>query len=54
MDSKRQVLATVVSNLLVRDGHIVSYQWKRPFEVLEMDPEGAFIADWWSLGGSNP
>ncbi len=54
IDKRREVLAMVCSNLMVRDGHIVSYQWKSPFEVLEMDDEGALLNKWWSLGGSNP
>lgn len=54
MDTRREVLATVCSNLMVRDGNIVSYQWKRPFDVLEMDSKGAIMSEWWSQGGSNP
>ncbi|MDR3686103.1 MAG: recombinase family protein [Coriobacteriia bacterium] len=54
IDSRREILAMVCSNLMVRDGNIVSYQWKSPFDVLEMDDEGALLNKWWSLGGSNP
>jgi hypothetical protein len=49
MDARREVLAAVCSNLMVRDGRIVSYQWKRPFEVLEMDSEGALLNKWWAV-----
>ena len=49
IDTRRSVLATVCSNLMVRDGRIVSYQWKRPFDVLEMDSEGAFLSTWWAV-----
>ena len=44
--TKRQILAGVLCNLKVEDGHIGSYQWKGPFEVLEMDSERAFISKW--------
>ena len=49
IDTRRSVLATVCSNLMVRDGRIVSYQWKRPFDVLEMDSEGALLNTWWAV-----
>jgi len=54
MGTRRSMLALVCSNLMVRDGNIVSYQWKSPFNVLEIDAEGALLNKWWSQGGSNP
>ena len=47
--TKREVLAGVLCNLSVEDGHIGSYQWKGPFELLEMDASGAFIHSWWAM-----
>jgi hypothetical protein len=44
--TKREVLAGVFCNLKVEGGHIGSYQWKGPLEVLEMDSERAFISKW--------
>ena len=46
-DVRREVLSAVLCNLSLQDGEIASYQWKRPFEVLEKDPKGAFIHQWW-------
>ena len=34
---------------MARDSNIVSYQWKSPFDVLEMDEEGALLAKWWAV-----
>lgn len=48
-DSRREVLQTVVCNLDVAEGHIVSYQWKGPFGLLEKEPSGAFIHPWWAM-----
>lgn len=50
---RREVLATVLSNLTVRDGRIASYQYKDPFGVLEMDSSGAFGHSWWALEDLN-
>ena len=50
---KREVLATVLSNLTVKEGRIASYQWKDPFGVLEMDSSGAFYQSWWARKDSN-
>jgi hypothetical protein len=33
----------------VEDGHIASYQYKRPFGVLEKDSKGAFLQTWWAM-----
>ena len=54
VESRREILAMVCSNLMVRDGRMVSYQWKSSFDVLEMDDEGALLNEWWAVGGSNP
>lgn len=43
---KRELLATVLCNLTLEEGNIASYQYKRPFDALERDPEGAFICSW--------
>jgi DNA invertase Pin-like site-specific DNA recombinase len=48
IETRREVLALTLSNLTLRDKEIVSYQWKRPFGVLESDPEGAFEETWWA------
>ena len=47
--TRREVLAIALSNLAVANGDIVSYQWKRPLDVLEMDTEGAFLNSWWAM-----
>ena len=47
--TKREVLAGVLCNLTVEDGHIGSYQWKGPFGFLERSPEGALIHSWWAM-----
>jgi hypothetical protein len=33
----------------VEEGHIASYQWKGPFELLEMESSGAFLHSWWAI-----
>jgi hypothetical protein len=30
----------------------LSYQWKRPFDVLELDAEGALQNTWWAIRDS--
>ncbi len=47
--TQRKVLASVLCNLEVEDGHIGSYQWKGPLGFLERSPEGALIHRWWAL-----
>lgn len=47
--TKREVLAGVLCNLSVEDGHIGSYQWKGPFGFLEKDASGAQIHKWWAM-----
>ncbi|MDP2232491.1 MAG: recombinase family protein, partial [Actinomycetota bacterium] len=47
--TKREVLAGVLCNLGVEDGHIASYQYKDPFGLLEMEPSGAFKNTWWAM-----
>ncbi len=46
---RRELLHTVLCNVTVADGHIASYQYKDPFGVLEMSPEGAFHQSWWAI-----
>ena len=52
-EDKRKVLATVLSNAEVEQGHIVSYQLKRPFEYLRRDPKGALHHPWWAIQDLN-
>ena len=49
MEEQREVLATVLSNATLRDQEIADYQLKNPFEVLQMDREGALIHDRWAI-----
>jgi len=51
--TKREVLAEVLCNLSVEDGHIGSYQWKGPLGFLERSPEGALIHEWWAIEDLN-
>ncbi len=46
---KREELQKVLCNLDVEEGHIASYQWKGPFELLEMESSGAFLHSWWAM-----
>lgn len=46
LEQRRDVLANVLFNLVLKDADIVSYQYKRPFNVLEMDAKGAFLCAW--------
>ncbi len=46
---KRDLLDTLLLNLEVDDRHIASYQYKRPFHVLEKDAKGAFLHLWWAI-----
>jgi len=48
-EEKREVVSAVLCNLTVTDGRIASYQYKRPFGVLEQDSKGAFSHTWWAL-----
>jgi len=48
-EGKREVVETLLCNLLVEDGHISSYQYKDPFGVLQMDSSGVFKESWWAL-----
>jgi len=47
--TKREMLAGVLCNLQVHDGHIGSHQWKGPFGFLEKDASGALIHQWWAM-----
>ena len=51
--TKREVLAGVLCNLDVIDGHIGSYQWKGPFGFLERSADGALIHEWWAMQDLN-
>ena len=44
-----EVLNSVLCYLDVEDGRIASYQWKDPFELLEMEPSGALKNEWWAM-----
>jgi hypothetical protein len=37
----------------VEEGRIASYQWKGPFELLEMESSGAFLHSWWAIEDLN-
>jgi site-specific DNA recombinase len=47
--TKREVVSQLLWNLTLKDGRIASYQYKRPFAVLEKDPSGAFLSTWWAM-----
>jgi len=47
-EEKREVVSAVLCNLTVTDGRIASYQYKRPFGVLEQGSKGAFSHTWWA------
>jgi len=53
-ETRREILANVLCNLTVEDGHIASYQYKDPFGALEMSPEGALLSPWWAMRDLNP
>lgn len=53
-ENKREVVQSVLCNLDVQEGRIASYQWKGPFELLEMEPSGAFKHQWWAMRDLNP
>ena len=46
---KGDALHAVLRNLDVEQGHIASYQWKGPFELLETESYGAFLHSWWAM-----
>jgi site-specific DNA recombinase len=46
---KAEIVSAVLCNLTMKDGHIASYQYKRPFEVLARDSKGAFSHTWWAM-----
>jgi site-specific DNA recombinase len=48
-EERREIVSSVLCNLTVKDGRIASYQYKRPFGVLEQDSKGAFSHSWWAL-----
>ena len=47
--AKRQVVSQLLWNLTLKDGRIASYQYKRPFAVLQKDSSGAFVSTWWVM-----
>ena len=49
VQQRREVLATVLSNATLRDQEIVDFQLKSPFDVLQMDAQGALISEKWAL-----
>ena len=49
MKEQREVLATVLLNATLRDQEIVDYQLKSPFDVLQMDANGALIHEKWAI-----
>jgi hypothetical protein len=53
LERKRRILNEVLLNATVEDGRITSYQWKSPFDVLEVDSEGALLCEWWALEDLN-
>lgn len=48
-EEKREVVSSVLCNVTVQEGRIASYQYKRPFGVLEQDSKGAFCHTWWAM-----
>ena len=52
-EEKREVVSAVLCNVTVQDGRIASYQYKRPFGVLEQDSKGAFSHSWWAMQDLN-
>jgi hypothetical protein len=48
-EDRLEVLNSVLCYLDVEEGRIASYQWKDPFELLEMEPSGAFVHPWWAM-----
>ena len=53
VEQRREVLATVLSNATLRDQEIADYQLKSPFDVLQMDAQGALIREKWALQDLN-
>jgi hypothetical protein len=51
--ARRETIQTALCNLTVQEGRIASYQYKGPFGVLEMSPEGALLHPWWALEDLN-
>jgi hypothetical protein len=47
--TRRAVVSQLLWNLTLKDGRIASYQYKRPFAVLQKDPSGAFLSTWWAM-----
>jgi site-specific DNA recombinase len=49
VEERRQVLSTVLLNATLSGQEIQEYQLKSPFEVLELDDQGALIHDRWGI-----
>jgi hypothetical protein len=52
--TRREVVSALLWNLTLKDGNRASYQYKRPFAVLQKDPSGAFLNAWWAIWDLNP
>ena len=46
---KRRIMSQLLSNIKLSDAHVASYQYKRPFQVLQQDPKGTFCESWWAI-----
>jgi hypothetical protein len=49
IQQRREVLATVLLNASLRNQEIVDYPLKSPFDVLQMDAQGALFHDKWAI-----
>ena len=49
VEQQREVLSTVLLNAKVQDQEIVEYQLKSPFNLLQMDSNGALLTEKWGL-----
>ncbi len=53
LEKQREILATVLSNMVLWNQEIADYQLKSPFDVLEMDDKGALRTPRWALQDLN-
>lgn len=49
LEQQREVLSTVLLNATMRDQEIAEYQLKSPFNLLQMDSNGALMSEKWGL-----
>jgi DNA invertase Pin-like site-specific DNA recombinase len=49
IEERREVLATVGLNATLRNQEIVDYQLKKPFDMLQIDSNGALIHEKWAI-----